>query len=1106
MLEDSPKSIEKAEAEKLVELFKDLPECENVLNELFGRSNIPKNEAFECGEAVAVTGRGERGGVGVEERVGGGGGGRGSSSGFTGKLETRLHITDLELLQDIFMIEQEGTYTCINLTKEQFCDSLTSLLNKGTRQEYAELFEKIDVTCEGFVNWDKLGSHMLHEFYEREDRVKASQIPQWKDLKVLSSPHKETIQRVTYLKNSHKYLVISKEGIASIWNSNLQQQRCEKLTTESCRSKDLWVTHFTPMLNTNKMAVAYTSKEIAIYDLSNKIEFNRLYKIKELKYTPLCLDYWSSNDSSNEAYLVWGDVGGFVNILHFNSINIALFQRPSAHSESEICLTVPLSNVTKGIYRNVTYTKYQAHTDWVKQVGYLQFLDCFISCSTSWKDALVLGWMEKHVVTSEILSKSEKRQEARKIQKMVNFQIPQGINNFHYSPQFNLIATAGVNHKICLWNPYVKSKPNGILQGHMSSVVVVHIWSSRSLLFSFSKDKALRIWDIQLQVCVQRLVGMFPKVGDVFISLFLDEVTDHKEASNTGSSTNNSTSSSSSSSSSSSNRESNRLFLTFGPIFTVIEMKNECRNRVVSHETVVVAVAYSPSYNQVVSLSQDGTLTFWMLDSGQKVKHLSNIHEKAEMLSLALDPNTNKLYTSSTDGCVKVWDFNGHCCHKLICAGGQEAEIGQVSVLKGSVAAVGWKRSITVFRNVEMKDFIVNPSEWKGLESHEDDILCMAFSPPCTLVTGAYNGEIIMWNTKSELATGYMRQRCRPQLSQSFRSATSGTVRSSAGARNSGRKTGSSRNRSRISSCRSEDYYDEQNEFGWTVVNVHLLDSRKCLDVNCANLVSCGGNGWVRFWNTDQCLLMAEFVAHKQAGSITMTVGSMDTYLITGDIQGWIKVWDISDYATDLSPSTLDIPPPLLTTFQPHTDMVNSLRLCERNQCPFIVSASSDSTVVISHINGQQIGVFGQEGHWKLDPCVRIEPETKMSSFPQDKEEDDDNEDEEDEEEEEEEDGKEEIAMSNLEQGEEEEAIANPEMFRWNTWEKTILGKDYQEVRVKKRRRRQPGKLTNCQLTWEKAGPYSESTLEFYVGTTFQVLEVVDVVACSTSPISTFFY
>lgn len=50
-----------------------------------------------------------------------------------------------------------------------------------------------------------------------------------------------------------------------------------------------------------------------------------------------------------------------------------------------------------------------------------------------------------------------------------------------------------------------------ILKGHMASVVQVQFVPARNQLLSFSKDKIFRIWDVQLQVCIQRLAGMFPK-------------------------------------------------------------------------------------------------------------------------------------------------------------------------------------------------------------------------------------------------------------------------------------------------------------------------------------------------------------------------------------------------------------------------------------------------------------------------------------------------------------------------------------------------------------------------------------------------------------------
>jgi hypothetical protein len=45
----------------------------------------------------------------------------------------------------------------------------------------------------------------------------------------------------------------------------------------------------------------------------------------------------------------------------------------------------------------------------------------------------------------------------------------------------------------------------------MRCVIYVEFISSRGQLLSFSKDKILRIWDVQLQICLQRLSNIFPR-------------------------------------------------------------------------------------------------------------------------------------------------------------------------------------------------------------------------------------------------------------------------------------------------------------------------------------------------------------------------------------------------------------------------------------------------------------------------------------------------------------------------------------------------------------------------------------------------------------------
>lgn len=61
-----------------------------------------------------------------------------------------------------------------------------------------------------------------------------------------------------------------------------------------------------------------------------------------------------------------------------------------------------------------------------------------------------------------------------------------------------------------------------------------------------------------------------------------------------------------------------------------------------------------------------------------------------------------------------------------------------------------------------------------------------------------------------------------------------------------------------------------------------------------ADLVSCGGSGLVRLWNTQRGHLVGQFAAHnRDLGSVVMTVSPCGKYLVTADKEGTIKTWDI---------------------------------------------------------------------------------------------------------------------------------------------------------------------------------------------------------------------
>jgi hypothetical protein len=47
-----------------------------------------------------------------------------------------------------------------------------------------------------------------------------------------------------------------------MWGQDLKPQRSFKTHTDSCKTRDLWVTDFVILQNINKIALSFTSKEI----------------------------------------------------------------------------------------------------------------------------------------------------------------------------------------------------------------------------------------------------------------------------------------------------------------------------------------------------------------------------------------------------------------------------------------------------------------------------------------------------------------------------------------------------------------------------------------------------------------------------------------------------------------------------------------------------------------------------------------------------------------------------------------------------------------------------------------------------------------------------
>ncbi|XP_014389046.1 PREDICTED: WD repeat-containing protein 49 [Myotis brandtii] len=724
------------------------------------------------------------------------------------------------------------------MSREEFMQRMTEIVGWGTKEEYGKFFDKVDVAQDGFINWDKLTSFMLLTLYENDERAKATAVPQWKDLKFLPGKHKDTIQKVIFLKNSSRYLTISQEGSLGIWGENLKLQKTFPITSDATKLKHLWVTSLVSLENVNKIAVAFTRKEICFYDLLSKEQFPCQYKLQGLKGTPICMDYWYDPLDANESILSFGDITGKVQAIVFTTALISLFERPASACENEeATVTINWAELLSGYHKCCYTLEHKLHRgEWVRQVTYNASLDAIISSTTNSTNTVVLAWREK----------------PKKHLQMTSFNIAQGIHAFDYHSRLNLIATAGINNKVCLWNPYVVSKPVGVLWGHSASVIAVQFFAARKQLFSFSKDKVLRLWDIQHQLSIQRIACSFPQSQDFRCLFHFDEA-------------------------------HGRLFISCNHQLALLAMEREASTRVKSHKSAVTCVLYHSVLRQVISSDVGSTVCFWMIDTGQKIKQFTGCHGNAEISTMALDANETRLLTGSTDGTVKVWDFNGYCHHTLTVGKEGVVDISQILVLKKTILVTGWDRAITVFRPQNFNQFFIHPEEWEGGIQHRDDIICAAFLPPQTLATGSYDGEIVLWNN----STGNAHYVLHPDYQRLLQSKSEPQKLLSAGRSCSSRPTAEQ-------ATLGASSYETGTECDNAVMRLCFLEARKnTAATGGANLVSCGGSGYVRLWDTFKKQLLAEFLAHRGVGSIIMATDKLNRYLATGDLDGCLKIWNI---------------------------------------------------------------------------------------------------------------------------------------------------------------------------------------------------------------------
>lgn len=85
----------------------------------------------------------------------------------------------------------------------------------------------------------------------------------------------------------------------------------------------------------------------------------------------------------------------------------------------------------------------------------------------------------------------------------VVFGVSQGIHCFAFDEEAHVLVTGGPDCAVRVWSPFVPAAPSLVLPGHHAGVTALVLQNRGQTVYSLSRDRVIKVWDVQGQICVQ---------------------------------------------------------------------------------------------------------------------------------------------------------------------------------------------------------------------------------------------------------------------------------------------------------------------------------------------------------------------------------------------------------------------------------------------------------------------------------------------------------------------------------------------------------------------------------------------------------------------------
>ena len=510
-----------------------------------------------------------------------------------------------------------------------------------------------------------------------------------------------------------------------------------------------------------------------------------------------------------------------------------------------------------------------------------------------------------------------------------------------------MCATCSYERQVNVWNIETGDLLK-VLEGHRGLLRQLAFDSHSLSLLSLGVDGELRVWDMNSYACLQtmRAQNVLDRISSIAYNAH-----QHSLVTTT-----------------------RRLALWQHPRKTATDaVLNATLLAPQGHQHPLVAVLYSYHFYLVVTGDESGSVCVWDVRSGAQVFRFEH---GSRLTAMELDHTGRKLITGGVDGRVILWNFSSGEPLKTVSTEAapttEVASLAHVQLAKLSYyVAVGWSRDVWMWPN----DANTNP---RRLPGHTDDVLSVAFCPPNLLITGAYNGVILVHNCDS------LALQRRVQVGGGATAAADeAPPLDGPPTRRAAAATPSSANPSSHGSAELDDLSRWAARAEPTaapgvgffrsvaIESLAILDPQRRVMPDSV-LVSGGADGYMRLWSVHVMALLVEMhVCESPTDGLQHVVAEGSaTILAFGDSAGRISVWDVSTLpqswpnnaemaarqeGVPLLPASVVRP---LYAWRAHSHAIT--RLAYMTGIEGLISASSDCTVRMWTLSGEQIGIFGQ--------------------------------------------------------------------------------------------------------------------------------------------------